>query len=196
MAGRRRSLREWPRVHLPTLPGLEAGRLDQPHPIQPGRPTQNGYVESFNGRLRDECLRINWFQHLFEARNILANWRHEYNEDRPHSSLNYLTPAEFAGRAGGGKDADSVRLKNDLPFFTFPPPRLRLVKHIISVRKWGHIWTRLVCKSFLRWSDGIETRTYIRPFVLKRGTPNGHNGICASTPYQVIGLNGPAPVRF
>jgi hypothetical protein len=56
-----------------------------------------------------------------------------------------------------------------------------------------HIWTRLVCKSFLRWSDGIETLTYIRPFVVKRALLTGHNGICASTPYQVIGLEWPCP---
>lgn len=86
---------------------------------QPGRPTQNGYVESFNGKLREECLRINWFQNLFEARRIIANWQRDYNECRPHSSLNYLTPAEFAAEACRGKDADSVRLENDLTVFHF-----------------------------------------------------------------------------
>jgi putative transposase len=94
-------------------------KIDLVH-IQPGKPTQNAYVESFNSRLREECLRINWFQNLFEARRIIAAWRRDYNEDRPHSSLNYLTPAEFARRAGGGKDADSVRLKNDIVVFHFP----------------------------------------------------------------------------
>jgi putative transposase len=94
-------------------------KIDLVH-IQPGKPTQNAYVESFNSRLREECLRINWFQNLFEARRIIAAWRRDYNEDRPHSSLNYLTPAEFARRAGGGKDADSVRLKNDTTVFHFP----------------------------------------------------------------------------
>lgn len=80
--------------------------------IQPGKPTQNGYVESFNGKLREECLRVSWFQNLFEARRIIANWRRDYNERRPHSSLNYLTPAEFSAKTSGGKDADSVRLEN------------------------------------------------------------------------------------
>jgi putative transposase len=94
-------------------------KIDLVH-IQPGKPTQNAYVESFNSRLREECLRINWFQNLFEARRIIAAWRRDYNEYRPHSSLNYLTPAEFARRAGGGKDADSVRLKNDAAVFHFP----------------------------------------------------------------------------
>ena len=88
-------------------------------PTQPGKPTQNGYVESFNGKLREECLRVSWFQNLFEARRILANWRREYNELRPHSSLNYLTPAEFAARNSRGKDVDSVHLENDQTVFHF-----------------------------------------------------------------------------
>jgi putative transposase len=86
---------------------------------QPGKPTQNGYVESFNGKLREECLRISWFQNLFEARRIIANWQHDYNENRPHSSLNYLTPAEFARRQSRGKDVDSVHLENDQTVFHF-----------------------------------------------------------------------------
>ena len=77
-------------------------------------------MKSFKSRLREECLRINWFQNLFEARRIIAAWRRDYNQHRPHSSLNYLTPAELARRAGGGKDADSVPLKNDTAVFHFP----------------------------------------------------------------------------
>jgi len=64
--------------------------------IQPGKPTQNGRVESFNGRLREECLAVSWFQNLFDARRKIAAWRKEYNEERPHSSLGYKTPKEFA----------------------------------------------------------------------------------------------------
>ena len=86
---------------------------------QPGKPTQNGYIESFNGKLREECLRISWFQNLFEARRIIAAWRRDYNETRPHSSLNYLTPAEFAARHSRGKDVDSVHLENDQTVFHF-----------------------------------------------------------------------------
>lgn len=56
-------------------------KIDLVH-IQPGKPMQNAYVESFNSRLREECLRINWFQNLFEARRIIAAWRRNYNEDR------------------------------------------------------------------------------------------------------------------
>jgi putative transposase len=64
--------------------------------IQPGKPTQNGRVESFKGRLRGECLNLSWFQNLFDARRKIAAWRREYNEERPHSSLGYQTPKEFA----------------------------------------------------------------------------------------------------
>jgi putative transposase len=64
--------------------------------IQPGKPMQNGYVESFNGRFRDECLNANWFHNLQDARRKIESWRNEYNADRPHSSLGYRTPAEFA----------------------------------------------------------------------------------------------------
>jgi putative transposase len=64
--------------------------------IQPGKPTQNARVESFHGRLREECLAVSWFQNLFDARRKITAWRKEYNEERPHSSLGYRTPQEFA----------------------------------------------------------------------------------------------------
>ena len=67
--------------------------------IQPGKPAQNAYIESFNGRLRDECLNANWFTSLSDARRKIEAWRQDYNEQRPHSSLNYLPPAEFARTA-------------------------------------------------------------------------------------------------
>jgi putative transposase len=66
--------------------------------IEPGRPMQHGYVESFHGKLRDECLNASWFGNLFEARAKIAAWREEYNEERPHSSLGYVAPREFARR--------------------------------------------------------------------------------------------------
>lgn len=62
----------------------------------PGHPTQNGYIESFNGKLRDECLNMNWFKNLYEAKEIIEQWRLEYNSLRPHSSLNNMTPLEYA----------------------------------------------------------------------------------------------------
>jgi putative transposase len=64
--------------------------------IQPGKPMQNGHIESFNGRLRDECLNANWFHNLADARGKIRAWRDEYNGERPHSSLGYRTPNEFA----------------------------------------------------------------------------------------------------
>jgi putative transposase len=63
--------------------------------IDPGCPWQNGYGERFNGTVRDECLNMHIFQSVAEARVVLAAYRRQYNEERPHSSLGYLTPAEF-----------------------------------------------------------------------------------------------------
>ena len=67
--------------------------------IQPGKPSQNGHVESLNGRLRDECLNESWFGRLRDARQIIESWRVDYNEARPHSSLGNITPSEFAAKA-------------------------------------------------------------------------------------------------
>lgn len=91
--------------------------------IQPGKPTQNAQVESFHARLREECLRASWFTNLFDARRKISWWRKEYNEERPHSSLGYRTPAEFAQACrveSCGKDADQVCLENAGAFSHFP----------------------------------------------------------------------------
>lgn len=64
--------------------------------IQSGRSQQNGLVESFHARLRDECLNVSWFENLWDARRKIAAWKEEYNERRPHSSLGYQTPAAYA----------------------------------------------------------------------------------------------------
>lgn len=64
--------------------------------IQPGKPNQNAYVESFNGRFRDECLNEHWFTHLLHARTTIETWRREYNEERPKKALGGLTPAAYA----------------------------------------------------------------------------------------------------
>lgn len=82
-------------------------RIDAIH-IQPGKPTQNAHVESFHGRLRDECLNVSWFWNLFDARRQIAAWRMEYNSERPHSALGYLTPAEFAARAASPSPASNI----------------------------------------------------------------------------------------
>ena len=68
------------------------------HYIAPGKPMQNGFVESFNGRLRDECLNETLFTSLAHARFVLDAWRHDYNHVRPHSKLGGKTPAEIAGQ--------------------------------------------------------------------------------------------------
>jgi putative transposase len=91
--------------------------------IQPGKPTQNAQVESFHGKLREECLRVSWFQNLFDARRKIGDWRRDYNEQRPHSSLGYRTPCEFAAwtsKTSYGKDADYVRLENAVGVSHFP----------------------------------------------------------------------------
>ncbi len=63
--------------------------------IRPGKPVENAYIESFNGKFRDECLNENWFMSLDHARQLIEAWRIDYNSQRPHSSLNDLTPEEF-----------------------------------------------------------------------------------------------------
>jgi putative transposase len=72
------------------------GRGVQLHFIRPGKPIENAFVESFNGRLRDECLNENWFADLQEARTKIGAWRIDYNEVRPHSALGDRTPTEYA----------------------------------------------------------------------------------------------------
>jgi putative transposase len=66
--------------------------------IEPGKPWQNGKGESFNAKLRDECLSREWFSSVKEAQVVIESWRKFYNEERPHSSLEYLTPLEFKSR--------------------------------------------------------------------------------------------------
>jgi putative transposase len=65
--------------------------------IRPGKPVENAYVESFNGRFRDECLNEHWFLTMAHARYMIESWRKEYNTERPHSSLGDLPPEQFAG---------------------------------------------------------------------------------------------------
>ena len=65
------------------------------HYITSGKPNENGFKESLNGKIRDECLNQHWFISLEEAKSIIAEWRIDYNSIRPHSSLGYLAPQEF-----------------------------------------------------------------------------------------------------
>lgn len=66
--------------------------------IQPGKPVQNAFIESFNSRFRDECLSQHWFASLSHMRSVIDNWRHDYNHHRGHSALGYIPPAVFAAR--------------------------------------------------------------------------------------------------
>ena len=68
------------------------------HYIAPGKPQQNGFVESFNGRFRDECLNETLFTGLSEARTAISAWKEDYNRHRPHSSLGNVTPREYASK--------------------------------------------------------------------------------------------------
>ena len=83
------------------------------HYIAPGKPTQNAFVESFNGRLRDECLNETLFTSLAHARSILAAWKHDYNTVRPHSKLGEKTPAEIAGQRVRGNAPRHVAINSN-----------------------------------------------------------------------------------
>ena len=77
--------------------------------IRPGKPNENAYIESFNGKFRDECLNEHWFITMAQARRSIENWRIEYNTERPHSSLGDMTPEEFAER-GLAREKERVHL--------------------------------------------------------------------------------------
>jgi putative transposase len=83
--------------------------------ITPGRPIENAYIESFNGKFRDECLNEHWFLSLDEVRATIERWRIDYNQDRPHSSLGDLTPEEFAARSSIGASTKSPQSYPELP---------------------------------------------------------------------------------
>lgn len=95
--------------------------------IRPGKPVENAYIESFNGRLRDECLNEHWFINMAHARTVIEHWRDEYNTERPHSALGYLTPHQYAQanqealalRASVKEEKNEVSLaagSNNLPY--------------------------------------------------------------------------------
>jgi putative transposase len=79
--------------------------------IRPGKPTENGLIESFNGRLRDECLNVTEFTSLAHARSVLSAWKDDYNLNRPHGALGHLTPSEYARqRQKQGEEAADLQL--------------------------------------------------------------------------------------
>ena len=113
------------------------------HTIQPGRPMENGYVESFNGRFRDECLNENWFTDLADARVKIAQWKQDYNRARPHSSLGYRTPEEFEYRR---KASPSIKwgkgLQTPAPCPTPPSPLRSNCGANKNRRKSHYPWTK------------------------------------------------------
>lgn len=96
------------RIKVDNGPGFISKALDtwayfnhvQPDYSRPGKPIDNAYIESFNGSFRDECLNTNWFLSLEDARDKIEQWKNDYNELRPHSSLTYLTSADYARKQG------------------------------------------------------------------------------------------------
>ncbi len=76
---------------------------------RPGKPTDNGLCESFNGRLRDECLNVHDFLSIEHARQVIERWRRDYNEHRPHGALGHLTPSEYA-RSGQKRTLEAAEL--------------------------------------------------------------------------------------
>jgi len=76
--------------------------------IRPGKPVENAFIESFNGRLRDECLNVHQFASLAEAQAIIEAWRCDYNQRRPHSSLGHLTPNEFLEQRQGQQTVEEA----------------------------------------------------------------------------------------
>ena len=91
---------------------IEIVRAEPPHEFEiktredglSDRPMENGFIESFNGKFRDECLNENWFLDLADAREKIETWRCDYNQVRPHSALGNFTPAEFAQRSAAPPD--------------------------------------------------------------------------------------------
>jgi putative transposase len=100
-------------VSRAVLRWLLANDIDTAH-IDPGKPWQNGVDESFNGKLRDECLNVEWFRNRHEATVLIEQWRRHYNEVRPHSSLGYQTPHEFKAA-----DRSPVPEESSSPSVTF-----------------------------------------------------------------------------
>ena len=82
---------------------------------RPGKPTDNAYVESFNGTFRAECLDAHWFDTLSEAKQVIEAWRREYNESRPHRALGERTPNKFAGQFVAGRKLTSLQAAANSP---------------------------------------------------------------------------------
>jgi putative transposase len=121
-------------------------RRIEPVHIRPGKPVENAHVESFHGRLREECFQVSWFRNLFDAWRQIETWRVHYNADRPHGSLGYRTPMEFAAlRAAGLFSAVAgQRISNTDPLPRTPlTPEIRFWKAVVCsnerIRGAGHL---------------------------------------------------------
>jgi putative transposase len=101
-----------------SMPGRTGERCGSP--IRPGKPIENAYVESFNGRFRDECLNEHWFLRMQHARSVIEAWRIEYNTERPHSSLDDRTPEEFMDAHASENDLGSVSVEPKNPVSLTP----------------------------------------------------------------------------
>jgi putative transposase len=86
--------------------------------IQPGKPVQNAFIESFNGKFRDECLNEHWFVSLADAMQRIETWRIDYNTVRPHSALGNQTPEQFASFTAGARRLSPPRADHDEEPFT------------------------------------------------------------------------------
>jgi putative transposase len=94
-------------VSRAVLKWLTEFNIDTAH-IDPGKPWQNGTNESFNGKFRDECLSMEWFRNRIDAKITIEQFRRQYNEIRPHSSLRQLTPAEFKQKLSSTKNPEQA----------------------------------------------------------------------------------------
>ncbi len=83
--------------------------------IQTGKPVQNGFIESFNGTLRGECLNLHWFLSIPDAKRSIEQWRADYNEVRPHSSLGFLTPEEVMGIHSSSEEDLAPKSTSEVP---------------------------------------------------------------------------------
>lgn len=99
--------------------------------IQPGKPTQNGFIESFNGRFRDESLNEHWFSDIVHARKIINHWQQDDNECRQHSALNYQTPLEVSAQWRNGKCKGKQTDINNWRLYL-----ILWVSHLQNIQKW------------------------------------------------------------
>jgi putative transposase len=100
--------RSWHGIPSWALEDWAYGRGVQLDFIRPGKPVENAFIESFNGRLRDECLNVHQFTSLAAAQLIIEMWRVDYNQHRPHSSLGHLTPEEFVAQRQAKQNPEEV----------------------------------------------------------------------------------------